>query len=210
MIRSLLHFALLLSITGCHARYKRLAPSIDAVRTEVAVNNGPTVTLPYVQGVSQDDPIAAVVNITQAVRSVNTAAHLGRKVDPDQVNDVFQQQFAMELAATPFRHDPGAGDVLRFELVDWGLEVPTVNSPGVFNYRLRVRGYRADGSKFYRGSVNCVMDAGTSGWIEMTPFGDNNPNRIKNLTAAEVQEIFDATAADCAGWTVDQLRRQAQ
>lgn len=207
MPRSFVLLAVALATTGCHARFKKAVSSIDAVRAEVTVNSVPTVVLP---GVGGDSPVAAVVNITQSVRAGNIAAHIREKVDPDQVNRAFGDGFAYQLAdGPPFAYDANAGHVLTFELVDWGLEIYGPTTPGVFTYSLRVRGYHPDGKKFYKTSITCVTDAGIAGWSEMTPFGDANPNRIKNLPAAEVQAIFDRTAAECAGQTLAMMRHHA-
>lgn len=206
-MRPALVLASILLTTGCHARFKRAAPSIDAVRADVYVSSLPTVTLP---GVGGDDAVAAVVNITQSVRAGNIARHLRDKVDPDRVNAAFARGFAQALGTgPPFAHDGNAQHVLEYELVDWGLEIVSPVSPGVFTYSLRVRGVYPDGRRFYKSGVTCVTDAGMAGWSEMTPFGDNNPNRIKNLPAQEIQRIFDETAADCAFQAVALLRKHA-
>lgn len=194
-------------MAGCHGRFKRAAPNLGAVSVDMVAARGPSVALPMVGG---DSPVSAAVNITQMVRQGNIAAHIAEKVDPEQVNQAFADGFAQALDdGPPFAFAPDAKNVLQFELVDWGMEIYGPFSPGVFNYDLRVRGYRGDGKLFYKTRVRCATDAGTQGWSEMTPFGDNNPNRIKNLPAEDVQRIFDATAADCARQALLIVRQHA-
>lgn len=193
---------------GCHARFKKAAPAIDNVRIEVVNLGGPSVILPTS---GSDSAIGAVLDITQAVRAGNIAGHIRDKVDPQQVNQAFADGFADRIGSgPPFGYAPDAGDVLQYELTNWGMRTVSFTAPGVYFYELRVRGYRANGKKFYRSGVHCATDAGTTGWLEMSPFGpDSNPQKIKNLPAERIQAIFDATAKDCASQAISRLRKHA-
>lgn len=195
--------------SGCHARFKKHVPSIDTVEVRAVTLSGPDVDLGRVTGAGV---LSAAYNITQMVREGNIAAHIGDKVSPDQVNQAFVQGFREELGdGPPFSSSNQADARLQFELVDWGMQMTWLGSPGVYNYNVVVRGYGADGRAIYRTSYQCYTDAGASGWVEMSPFvGADNPDKIKNVPAEKIQAIFDATAYDCGRQFVWVLRRHAE
>lgn len=207
-MRTLLPLLAIPLLVGCHGRFKKHAPDLGSVRGEVITVSGPSVLLPRSAGT---DVVSVVFDVTQTVREGNIAAHIADKVDPEQVNAAFLAGFQQQLGdGPPFAYDASAGNVLQFELVDWGMEMWGFGNPGVYTYTIAVHGYRADGKKIYRSSFSCATDAGTSGWVEMSPFvGADNPNKIKNLPAEQIQAIFDATAEDCGRQMVRMVRQHA-
>ena len=207
MVRTTLLLSLLL-VAGCHARFKKAAPGIGNVRIEVVNLGGPSVSLP---SSGSDSVVGAVLDVTQAVRAGNIARHIQDKVDPNQVNQAFADGFADGIGSgPPFGYAADAPDLLQYELTGWGMGMTSFTSPGVYFYQLRVRGYHADGKKFYKSGVTCATNAGTTGWLELSPFGpDSNPEKIKNLPPEKVQAIFDATAKDCATQALLLLRKHA-
>ncbi len=207
-MRTVLSLLMIPLIVGCHARFKKHAPTLGAVRAEVITVNGPNVTLPSAGG---DDVLSVAFDVAQTIRANNIASHIAKKVDPEQVNAAFIRGFSEQLGmGPPFAYDPGAGHVLQFELVDWGLTLWNFFSPGVYDYELVVRGFRSDGKQIYRARVRCTTDASGTGWAEMSPFaGNKNPNKIKNIPAEEIQAIFDATAEDCGRQAVRKIRSHA-
>lgn len=171
--------------------------------------SGPSVVTPTLGG---NDLISLAFDLAQTARAGSIARAIATKVDPEQVNRAFEAGLAEQLGdGPPFAYDPDADAVLQFELVDWGMEMWNFGSPGVFDYDLVVRGYRADGRRFYRARVRCATDAGVAGWVETSPFlRASNPEKIRNLPAAEVQGIFDATAMDCGRYAVARMRYHAE
>lgn len=197
-----------LFLGACHARFKRQAASIGSIRAEVITLSGPSVVTPTLGG---NDVVSVAFDLAQTVRAGTIAQAIAAKVDPEQVNQAFHQGLADQLGGgPPFAYDARAGDVIQFELVDWGMEMWGFASPGVFTYELVARGFKADGKRFYRARFRCVTDAGMAGWAEQSPFaGPDNPDRVRNLPPEEVQAIFDATAADCGRKVVARMRYHA-
>lgn len=212
-MKPLLPLLCLALATGCHARFKKNAPTVGAVRVEAITMSGPDVDLgrAYVSGGGLAGAVAAAYNVTQMVREGNIAGHIAQKVRPDQVNAAFVQGFREGMGeGPPFGTTEERGALLQFELVDWGMELYGWGSPGVYNYEVIVRGFRADGKKMYRTSYQCYTDAGVTGWIEKSPFaGTKSEDAIKNLPAERIQEIFDATAYECGRQFVTVVRRHA-
>ncbi|MEZ4322351.1 MAG: hypothetical protein R3F61_33065 [Myxococcota bacterium] len=201
-------------VAGCHSRFKRVAPTVGVVRVEANTLGGPDVDLgrAYVSGGGGlGDVLSSAYNITQMVREGNIAAHIAEKVRPDQVNAAFVHGFRESLGdGPPFGSTTEPGALLEFQLVDWGMELYGWGRPGVYNYEVVVRGYDANGKKMYRTSYQCYTDAGTTGWIEKSPFaGSSSPDSIKNIPAEQIQAIFDATAYDCGRQFVSILRKHA-
>lgn len=195
-------------VVGCHARFKKHAPELGAMRAEVITVSGPNVNLGRAGG---DSILALAYDISQSLREGGIAMSIAQKVDPESVNAAFLDGFSAALAdGPPVAYDPSSGHVLQFELVDWGLETYGWGSPGVFNYDLVVHGFRDDNKKIYRARFNCRTNAGAAGWVEQSPFvGANHPEKIRNLPDAEVQAIFNATAADCGRQVVRKMRYHA-
>src|SRR5687768_3448443 len=79
-------------VIGCHARFKKNVGSIDDVRPQILVSGGPTANLAGAY-TTDDDPVAGlvtgVVNVVQAVRSVQAADRIGEAVDVNGVNAAF-------------------------------------------------------------------------------------------------------------------------
>jgi hypothetical protein len=197
-----------LVLLGCHARFKRHAPDLAVMRAEVITLAGPDVDLGRVGG---GTALALAYDIGQTLREAAIERSIAEKVDAEQVNDAFLDGFAATLGdGPPFAFDPDAPHVLRFELVDWGLESFGWGIDGRFNYDLIVHGYRSDGRKIYRARFSCQTGAGAVGWTENLPVaGPAHPDRIRNLDRRTVQAIFDEAARDCGRQVVERMRYHA-
>lgn len=203
-----LSLALLLLAVGCHARFKKHASELDAMRVEVITLSGPDVDLGRTGGVGV---LAMAYDVSQSIREGSIELAIAQKVDTESVNAAFLRGFTSALGdGPPVAFDPASGHVLQFELVDWGLETFGWGSPGVFNYDLVVHGFRDDNKKIYRARFNCRTTAGAAGWAERSPFiGADHPDKIRNLPDADVQAIFDATASSCGQQVVQKMRYHA-
>lgn len=200
-------------LAGCHARFKKNAPNIGTARVEAITMSGPNVNLGRapVSGTGLVGAVSTAYNVTQMVREGNIAAHIAEKVRPDQVNAAFVAGFREGLGdGPPFATSEDARPLIQFELVDWGMELWGWGNPGVYNYEVIVRGFSAEGKKIYRTSYQCYADAGTTGWVEKSPFvGADNENSVKSIPAEEIQAVFDAAAYECGRQFVTVVRDHA-
>lgn len=189
---------------GCHAKFKKAAPTLGAVRPQVvSVATGPSIEL----GGSG----SALVDVVNGIRSVDVAEKLARQVRLEQVNDAFQAGLADTLGDGPpfgLTGDAGA-PALQVEVVNYGLSIPQMGGAGTFVYQLRVRIYRPDGERVYSSSLSCGAGVGGADAISQVLGTRDNLGNVLEMRKKEVQAAFDAAGEQCGRELVTLMRKHA-
>lgn len=208
-------FLLIPLLAGCHAKFKREAPTLGSVRTQVVTTGGPYVELGHVAVATDNALIAAaatVVNVVQDVKGMDLADRIAGAVDVQAVNRAFNDGVAQTLQAGPpfaYTDAPDAPATLQVEVLSYGLYVPAIGAPGVFTYDIRVRIYKRDGERVYKARHSCEVGAGTPGIPETVLGVVNNFAEMKEMSDAEIQQSFATLAAYCGQTFVVRMRRHA-
>jgi hypothetical protein len=212
-------------LAGCHAKFKREAPTIGNVRPQIVTSGGPYVSLGHMGNPASDgDPgrtsgvealgaIAAVaVNINQDIQGAKLSKRISQAVRIESVNEAFNQGVGRTLGQGPpfaYTNDPNANATLQIEVVSYGLNVPYIGAPGEFTYDLRVRIYKKDGERVYKARHSCSVGAGTPGIAEAVLGVVNNIEEVNEMSDAEINQSFAAMADYCATTFVVRMRRHA-
>lgn len=204
-----------LLLAGCHAKFKREAPTLGEVRTQVVTTGGPYVELGQL-AVATDNPLAnlaiAAVNISQEVKGANLAGRIAGAVDIESINRSFNDGIAQTLQAGPpfaYTDSPEANATMQVEVLSYGLYVPSLGAPGVFTYDIRVRIYKKDGDRVYTTRHQCEIGAGTPDVTEAVLGVVNNVREIDEMSDAEINQAFATMAAWCGQTFVVKMRRHA-
>lgn len=217
-MRSLL---VLLLLTGCHAKFKKEAPTLGAVRTQIVTSGGPYVELGHMSNPTEGaggavealGAIAALaVNINQEVQGAKLNERIAASVNPDEVNHSFNDGVSQTLQGGPpfaYTDDPNAPATLQIEVLSYGLMVPYIGAPGEFTYDLRVRIYKKDGDRVYKAHHTCAIGAGTPGAAEAVLGVVNNIKEIEEMTDDEIRSAFNTMAAYCGQTFVTKMRKHA-
>lgn len=219
MLRPTALVLLALMAGGCHAKFKREAPTLGSVRTQVITTGGPVVQLGHVPMVGDDSPLgtlaniaAVAVNISQEIKAGDVAGRIGNAVRTEDVNHAFNDGVAQTLQGGPpfaYTDDPNAPATLQVEVLSYGLSVPYLGAPGVFTYDLKVRIYKKDGDRVYKASHACEIGAGTPGVTESVLGVVNNVKEIKEMSDEEINSAFATMSAYCAQTFVIKMRKHA-
>ncbi|TNE84563.1 MAG: hypothetical protein EP330_29180 [Deltaproteobacteria bacterium] len=194
--------------TGCHARFKKMAPTLGDVHPEVHLVTQPNVQL---GGVSGGGVAGDVVNLVQVGRSYELSRQLAERVDTDSTSAELASGVVDVVGEGPpfsMTADKG-GSVLQIEVVDMGMEVYGLGAPGVFDYDLRVRIFRDDGKLAYKTRLTCTTAAGSPDAVAATLFTVNNAKQLKEMSDEELQGAFDAVAHYCGSQLGLKMRRHA-
>ena len=215
MLRAILPLAIL--IGGCHARFKKLAPTIDAVHTQILVTTGPNVELGHI-AMGSSDPEAnallgvvnAAVNIAQEVQEVDLTTRIAGAVHPADIASSLDQGLAETLGSgPPFAYDGEAGALLQLEIIDYGMYVPSLGAPGTFTFTARARVYTADGKKAYRNVESCSTGVGDPEAGAVVLGVVNNVKQLKEMSDEQINETFAAVARYCGSKFVTKIRKHA-
>jgi hypothetical protein len=212
MLRSPLLVALAL-LAGCHATFKKYAPTLGAVRPQI-VDPG----VPYVQlgGVSMGgsptlDVAGAVINTVQLARSLEQTDRMGKAVHGDQVAAAVVQGIKDTLGQGPpfgISDDPTA-PLLQVQVTQYGLEVPAIGIAGVFTYDMDVNIYTREGKRVYTNHVSCATDAGAGTPVARALAVVDNTAKLDAMSDAELNEAFIEIGRYCGAELVTQMRRHA-
>jgi hypothetical protein len=198
----------LLLATACHAKFKKEAPTLGAVRTQAVVSAPVDVELGKLSG---NDVVSAVVNVVQEVSEVGPEQRIARAVDLDRVNRALQNSFAETLGSGPpfgTTQDPKAA-LLQIEVVRWGLQVPYLGAPGIFNYDLNIRIYKPDGDRVYSAGLACNTGVGNPPPEARVLGTVNNLRQLEQMSDREIEKAFVSVARWCGTQLVTQMRRHA-
>ena len=205
MSRALAVLSLALLATGCHARFKKHVGSIDDVRPEVAMPGGPYVALGGVQG---DGLLAAAVNITQGVKSIDLTKRVRAVVDPDEVAAAFTDELDQVLGdGPPFAVDEGSDTLLQIRVDGYGIEVAQLGMPGALTYHLSTQIYLPDGKRVYTARHHCAVPFGDPSAVAVVFGAVNNSKAIKDMSDREIADMFAGGARWCAQVTAMRIRK---
>ncbi len=192
-----------LAVSACHAKFKRFAPTLGAVRPQVVLAGGPSVQI----GPSGN----VLLDVANGIRAVEVAEKLARQVEIDQVNAVFSTGLGATLGdGPPFGiTSREAAPTLQIEVTNYGLFVPEIGAQGELVYDLRVRLYLPDGERVYSTSLRCETPVeGADALSEVLGTRDNLGN-VLDLRKRKMQAAFDAAGEECGQEIVTQMRRHA-
>ncbi|MEN0063840.1 MAG: hypothetical protein AAGA48_16935 [Myxococcota bacterium] len=225
MLRALGLTLSLLVMVGCHGRFKRNVGSIDDVQLQLLTTSGASAVLPRSYYVGDPTPdsdaeVAAnvvgsvasgVFNVVQGVKEAQLREKIGR-VDIGRSNDAMLNSLASTLGGGPpfaVRGRNDSGNLLQLELVEWGLQVPSLGVQGSFTYKVRAKLFTEAGRKVYKSRLRCNIAAGDPSAVAQGLLVVNNAKQIKKMSDAELQDAFDAMAEYCGGVFVARMRQHA-
>ena len=198
----------LLLLLGCHARFKREAPLLGAVRTQVVNTGSPSVQLGYTDGSSL---VGAIVNVVQAVNAINQTDRIANAVQIPDVDAALVQGVADTLGSGP----PFAATLapeaplLQLEMLDYGVYVPYLGAPGVFTFDVRTRIYRPGGERVYRARTECSIGLGDPEAAAIVFGVVNNLGALKDMTDAQINSSFVRVGSWCGEEIVRKMRKHA-
>lgn len=220
-MRFFLPFVALLAV-GCNAKFKKAAPFIDTVAVETVTTGGPYVDLGNIyvvpdagdEGVNALIAVAATaVNITQDIKSIDQTQRIAEAVDINMVNDSMAEGLAHTLKnGPPFAYVGPGGDadaLLQIEVLEYGLNVPSLGAPGQFTYTVRARVFDNNGQQVYRKNMTCSVGAGAPDAAAVAFGVVNNVKQLEEMTNEEVNEAFDNMAYYCGQQFALRMRRHA-
>ena len=196
-------------LVACHGRFKNEVASVDTLR--LAITTPAVVDVDLGRVYTSDprmEPMAQAYNLDLWMQETELASIIARKVDDASLSSAFQYGIREALGdGPPFRVVDEAPHVLDIQVVEWGLRVFAFRMPAVFSYRVRVMGFRPDGSVFYRATFRCFGDAGPAQWLTGTLSRDLT--NLQGLDSAELQPALDRSAHTCGAAFADRLREHA-
>ena len=194
----------LLGAAGCHAKFKKAAPTLGAVRPQVvSVAAGPSIAI--------GSTGSGVIDAVNGLRSIDVAEKLSRQVRLEQVNDAFQAGLAETLADGPpfgLTNDKKA-PTLQVEVENYGLSIPQMGAEAAFVYDLRVRIYRPDGERVYSASLSCGTGVGGANEVSQIFDARDNLGNVLDMRKKELQAAFDAAGRQCGQDLVTLMRKHA-
>lgn len=199
--------------TGCHAKFKKAAPTLGQVDAQVIINSGPSV---YLGRMDSGDSLVAnivdlAVNVSQAINEVEVADRIVNAVDVNRTNESMERGFAKTLGdGPPFAYVlDGAPATVQMELVDWGMIAPFIGAQAQFDYTIRVRIYKADGERVYSARTQCSTSAGAPPAVSRALGLVSNIKQIEMMSDEEIQGAFDAVGEWCGQEIVRKMRKHA-
>lgn len=206
--------ALLLLGTGCHAKFKKHAPHLGAVRPQVVHLTGPTVVLGGLEaedGAPGEHVVEAVASIAQQVRGEMLADRLARAVDTEVVDTSLVVALDETLGSGPpfaLTDDPSA-PLLQLELTHYGLHVPAMGAQGRFEYHIRARIFLPDGTRVYTTHQSCSVPAGQPSPLARATNTVDNFRQIRRMSDAQITQAFAVAAETCGAALTARIRRHA-
>jgi hypothetical protein len=199
---------------GCHAKFKKYAPTLGEVRLQTVTTGAPYVSLGkvYTDNDSLIDLVGTAVNVVQTVKEIDQSDRIARAVDIQKVNAALQAGVQETLGSGPpfaWTDKAQAPAVLQLEILDYGLAVPGLGARGVFTYSMKARIYKADGDRVYSYSMTCDSAAGMPDSVAAALGVVNNVKQLNEMSNAQIQEAFDAMAHWCGSAFVVKMRKHA-
>lgn len=200
---------LLVLLTGCHAKFKKYAPTLGEVKIQVVNTGGPYVQLGKVY-TEQPNLLADVVNVVQDVRSLGLTDRIARAVQVASVNEALAAGYVETMGSgPPFGTSPDAKALLQLEVESYGMYVPYLGAPGEFTYTARAVVYKADGERIYRKRLTCTAGVGDPNLAAVVLGAVNNAKQLEQLTDEQINAIFVDTARWCGSRFVLKMRQHA-
>lgn len=200
---------LLLTVGGCHAKFKKYASTLGTVKVQVINTGGPYVELGKVQ-----DPdaglVGAAINVVQTVRGMDITPRIAAAVQTPQVNDALTSGLVNTIGSgPPFGISPDSPSLLQLEIESYGLYVPYLGAPGEFTYTALATVYKQDGERIYRNRLTCTAGVGNPETAAVVLGVVNNTKQLDQMTDAEINQVFVDTARWCGSLFVTKMRKHA-
>lgn len=225
-MRAMIAAALCIGLMGCHGKFKREVGSVSDVKLQIVTGSGPDATLGRAVYFGDPTPesdeeavvdavgVAAttVLNVVQAVKEAEIRDRIAQAVDIRLTNSAMLAGVADTLGGGPPFAAVGqneSGNLLQFEVLDWGLEVPALGAQGSFTYTVRARLYKESGERIYSSRMTCQIAAGAPGATAQALMLVNNARQVKEMSDEDLQAAFDAMASYCGSVFVSRMRRHA-
>lgn len=189
--RSLLLAAVLVGLTGCHSRYKKMSGRIGSVQPVVGNPGEPMVDVgglgdTDITGTAVEDAIDVVVGVGVAVKAAKVQTRLQRAVEPEEVSASLRSSILKAPAkrGLPHRISPKGKHRMQVEIVDYGVGVSP--SGPVVQTTISVRiDRKRDGRRVYRATTSCEEPL-----ANMPNIFIPGAEQIRTLQAlAQVQEL---------------------
>ena len=194
---------------GCHTTFRHNAPTIDTLNAQAFTTTAPHVNL---GNLYQNDLISMAVNTYQGVQENRAERRIRDGLRPEGVTTALTTSFGDALGSGPpfaYTSQPTADATLQMEVLSYGMEVPYIGAQGIFEYRIRVRAYRADGRQVYKARVSCSNAAGAPRDVSVAFGTVNNVRQLEEMSDAQIQTAFDKVAEWCAWEVVRKMRKHA-
>ena len=221
---SFLHLFALLSVllttTGCHARYKKMAGRIGSVKPMVADPGLPVVNVDGVNDTNSSDTavegvLDAVVGVGLAVKATKVQARLQRAVTPEDAAAVLHDGIlgAPAKGQLPHRIGPKGRHEMEIRLVQYGVGINAFGPSIDTTVNVRIDRKR-DGKRVYRASTTCTERLSDVSRIVLP--GVKQVQALQALTVVEEMkraELRDATLRGverCAHEVVERMVRHAR
>lgn len=201
---------LTLLLSGCHATFKRNVGSINTVNAQSFTTAPPHVNL---GNLYQNDIISLAVNTYQTLQENRAERRIREGLNPEGVTTALTSSFGDALGnGPPFGYTNGntADATVQMEIQSYGMEVPYIGAQGVFEYRIRVRAYRADGRSIYKARTTCSNAAGAPRDVAVAFGTVNNVRQLEQMSDAQIQGAFDKVAEWCAWEVVRKMRKHGR
>lgn len=209
----------LVALTGCHARYKKLAPSIGSVRPTVAQPGAPTLSLgsaatPEVSGDVIEDVVDAAVAVGTITQAPKAQGVLRRAIQPEEVAAALEaslMQSPME-AALPHKIGPNGKHVMQVRVNDYGVDVS--GGAPVFFTSVSVRiDRKRDGKRVYRATTTCTEPLTDMPDIPLATVQKfqalQGLSEVAALTPEELEAIALTGIERCGQRVVERMARHA-
>ena len=198
-----------MALGGCHAKFKKYAPTLGAVNVDTMMVGGPDVYLGHVE---EAGLLNAVVNVVQDVKGINQTARIGNAVIVPDLEAALESGLADSLGeGPPFAYTDAekAPATLQVEVLRYGLSVPVLGARGDFDFNLRLRIYTEDGERVYSSGVYCATAAGNPTAMSQIIGSVNNAKLFKDMTDSEINDLFLNVSNWCGTEIVRTMRRHA-
>ncbi len=214
MHKTVLTFTSFLTLTGCHAKFKKYAPTLGEVRSEVVDTGVPYVQLGSVYVATNAPTLnlaAAVINTVQAVKSVDQTQRVAKAVNGAEVAEALVQGVAETLRqGPPFAiTEVETSPLLQVRVESYGLSVPYLGAAGVFTYDMRADIYLANGERVYTNHVHCATDAMRDDPVSEVLGAVNNVRKLDQMSDEEINAAFVDIGRFCGAQLVIEMRKHA-
>jgi hypothetical protein len=208
---------LFLALLGCHAKFKKHAPTLGQVRVQIVNAGGPYVTLGKVYAGEHAPPVAQLaalaVNVAQTVNEIEVARDFAQRVDPRPLSDTMTQGLLETIQNGPpfaLTTDPQVKNTLQIEVLRYGLYVPYLGAPGQFTFDVEARLYRGDnGDRVYSTALSCDTAAGEPSTAAVVLGAVNNVRELDKMSDEQLQATFNDMAYYCGTYFATRMRRHA-
>jgi hypothetical protein len=187
----LLLAAVLVGLTGCHTRYKKMSGRIGSVQPMVGNPGEPMVDVgglgdTDVTGTAVEEAVDVVVGVGVAVKAAKVQTRLQRAVEPEEVSAALESSILQAPAkrGLPHRISPKGKHLMQVDIVDYGVGVSP--SGPVVQTTISVRiDRKRDGKRVYRATTTCEEPL-----ANMPNISIPGAEQIRTLQAlAQVEEL---------------------